>query len=96
LRRGTPSAGFALVCSLYRDVQLTSRASYARGLSQDPLKELSTVDTATGLNWKIGKSFLGDQSLTFNSNTKINSTPMLRRIRRLVFTATVQLNVARF
>lgn len=94
LRSGTPSAGFTFVWSPYRDVQLTGRASYARGLSEDPSKELSTIDAATGLNWKIGRSFLGDQSLSFQLKYKnqfyANATPDPPGN----FTATVRLNVA--
>jgi hypothetical protein len=63
-RTDTPSAGFALICSPDRDLQFTSRASYARGVSEDSLKENSTLNTSALLNWKIGKSFLGEQSLS--------------------------------
>ena len=70
LKTDTPSAGFALVCSPYRDLQFAGRASYARGLSEDPLKEISSVNTAATLNWKIGKSFLGEQFLTFQVEYK--------------------------
>ena len=70
LKTDTPSAGFALICSPYRDLQFTGRASYARGLSEDPLKEISTVNTAASLNWKIGKTVLGDQFLSFQVEYK--------------------------
>jgi hypothetical protein len=95
-RSSTPSAGMALVWSPVRDLQLTCQASYARGLSPDPLKELSTLDAATHLKWKIGKSYLGDQSLSFQLQYKnqfySNSTPKPPDS----FTATVQFIVERF
>ena len=70
LKTDTPSAGFALICSPYRDLQFSGRASYARGLSEDPLKEISTANTAASLNWKIGKSYLGEQILSFQVEYK--------------------------
>ena len=53
------------------------------GLYDPPEFELSSVNTAAALNWKIGKSFLGDQSLSFqveyqnalNSTSANNSQP---------------------
>jgi hypothetical protein len=54
------------VCGLaHRDLQLKGRASYARGIGEDPLKDLSSVNIVAALNWKIGSSFLGEQSLSF-------------------------------
>ena len=76
LKTDTPSAGWAVLCAPHRNLQLTGRASYARGMGDDPLKELSSVNTAAALNWKIGKSFLGEQSLSFQVEYKnaLNST----------------------
>ena len=71
----TPSAGIALVFNPYRDLQLTSRASYARGISDDPLKEGSSLNTATALNWKIGRSFFGDQVLSVQVEYKNDLHP---------------------
>jgi len=76
LKTDTPSAGFALACSPSRDLQLTGRASYARGMSEDPLKEGSSVNTAAALNWKVGKSSLGEQFLSFQVEYKNELRPI--------------------
>lgn len=76
LKTDTPSAGFALACSPFRDLQLTGRASYARGMSEDPLKEGSSVDTGAALNWKLGKSSLGEQFLSFQVEYKNELRPI--------------------
>ena len=69
-RTDTPTAGLALIGSLHPNIQLVGRASYTNGLSEDPLKISSTVNTAAGLNWKLGQSFLGDQSMSFQLEYK--------------------------
>jgi len=57
-------AAIALVFTPYRDLQLTSRASYARGLTDDLFKETAILNTAAALNWKLGKSIFGEQFLS--------------------------------
>src|SRR5690349_15828762 len=69
-RTDTPTAGLALIGSLHPNIQLVGRASYTNGLSEDPLKISSTVNTAAGVNWKLGQSFLGDQSMSFQLEYK--------------------------
>jgi hypothetical protein len=77
LKTETPSGGIALVSNLFRDVSLTGRASFARGFSEDPLKETSLMNTAASLNWRLGRSFLGDQALSFHFeyNHQLNAGP---------------------
>lgn len=70
LRTETPSAGLLLVSTPLRDVQLTGRASYARGMSEDRFKDASTINTGASLNWKIGKSLMGEQFLSFQIEYK--------------------------
>ena len=78
LKTETPSGGIALVSNVFRDVSLTGRASFARGFSEDPLKETSLMNTAASLNWRLGRSFLGDQALSFQFeyNHQLNASPM--------------------
>jgi hypothetical protein len=70
LRTETPSAGLVLLSTPLRDVQLTGRASYARGISEDPFKDGSTINTGASLNWKLGKSLIGEQFLSFQIEYK--------------------------
>jgi len=70
VRTDTPTAGLALIGTLHPNIQLVGRASYTNGLSDDPLKNSSTVNTAALVNWKLGQSFLGDQSVSFQLEYK--------------------------
>jgi hypothetical protein len=70
IRTETPSAGLMLISTPLRDLQLTGRASYARGISEDRLKDASTINTGASLNWKIGKSLMGEQFLSFQLEYK--------------------------
>ena len=74
-RTDTPTAGLAVIGSPHPNIQLVGRASYASGLSDDPLKISSTVNTAAGVNWKLGPSFLGDQSVSFQLEYKTDVRP---------------------
>lgn len=78
LKTETPSGGIALVSNVFRDVSLTGRASFARGFSEDPLKETSLMNTGASLNWHLGRSFLGDQALSFQFeyNHQLNASPI--------------------
>lgn len=69
-RTDTPTAGLALIGTPDRNVQLVGRASYTNGLSDDPLKTSSTLNTSALVNWKLGQSFLGDQSVSFQLEYK--------------------------
>lgn len=71
----TPSWGLALISAPGRDFQFSSRLSYSRALSEDPLKEISTIASAAHLNWKIGKTFLGEQTLSFQLEYKNEISP---------------------
>jgi hypothetical protein len=74
-RTDTPTTGLAVIGSPHPNIQLVGRASYASGLSDDPLKISSTVNTAAGVNWKLGPSFLGDQSVSFQLEYKTDVKP---------------------
>jgi hypothetical protein len=76
-RTDTPTTGLAVIGSPHPNIQLVGRASYASGLSDDPLKISSTVNTAAGVNWKLGPSFLGEQSLSFQLEYKTDVRPHL-------------------
>jgi hypothetical protein len=69
-RTETPTTGLALIGSPHPNIQLIGRASYTNGLSDDPLRTSSTLNTGAGVNWKLGQSFLGDQSMSFQLEYK--------------------------
>jgi hypothetical protein len=96
LKTGTPSAGLALAYTPSRDLLLIGRASYARDLSDDPLKLASIVNTTAGLSWKIGKSFLGEQSLSMQLEYKNESRPIVPDSQQSNITGTVQFKIAGF
>lgn len=78
LKTDTPSGGVAIVSRPLRDLSLTGRTSYARGFSEDPLKDLSTWNSAASLNWRLGRSFIGEQalSLQFNYSRQLGDSPV--------------------
>ncbi|MGE5217802.1 MAG: hypothetical protein ACM3SP_12445 [Chloroflexota bacterium] len=96
LASDTPSGGLALSWTPVQDLQLTGRASYLKNLSIDPLKEPIAVHAGAALAWKVGKSFLGDQSLSFQVEYKdqIHATPSIEAAANL--TASIQFKVAGF
>ncbi len=96
LQTDTPSAAFALSCTPSRDFQLVGRASYAQGMSGDPLKDASTVNTAASLNWNMGKSFLGDQSLSFQVDYRNDLRPKVPESSQANLTGLIQFKIAGF
>ena len=72
LTTDTCSAGFGLTYTPSRDLQWIGRASYARDSSEDPLRAGSMVTAATSLNWKLGKSFTGEQSVSLQLEYQTN------------------------
>ena len=96
LKTDTCSAGFGLTYTPSRDLQWIGRASYARGSSEDPLRAGSLVNAATGLNWKLGKSFLGEQSVSLQLEYKNESRLTLPDNQQANLTGTVQFKVLGF
>jgi hypothetical protein len=96
LKTDTPSAAFALACTPSQNFQLTARTSYAKGVSDDPLKDASTVNTAASLNWKIGKSFLGEQSLSFHLDYRNELRPNLPANSQENLTGMIQFKIGGF
>ena len=92
----TPSAGLALAYTPFRDLQVIGRASYARDLSDDPLKNASNVNTTAALNWKLGKSFFGEQSVSMQLEYKNESRPILPDNQPASLTGTVYFKIAGF
>ena len=96
LKTDIPSAGLALAYTPFRNLQVIGRASYARDLSDDPLKNASIVNTTAGLNWKLGKSFLGEQSLSMQFEYKNEYRPTLPDREQANLTGTVQFKIVGF
>jgi hypothetical protein len=96
VKTDTPSAAFALAYSPMRDLQMSGRASYARDLSEDPLKNASVVNTTAALNWRLGKSFLGEQSLSLQFEYKNEVRPALPNDSQSNVTGMVQFKILGF
>ena len=96
MKTDTPSAGLALAYTPFRDLQVLGRASYARDLSDDPLKNASVVNTAASLNWKLGKSFFGERSVSVQLEYKTDSRPILPDNEQANLTGSVQFKIAGF
>jgi hypothetical protein len=96
LKTDTSSAGLGLTYTPSRDLQLIGRASYARDSSEDPLREGSRVNAATVLNWKLGKSFLGEQSLSLQLEYKNESRLVTPDNQQANLTGTVQFKILGF
>jgi len=96
LKTDTPSAGLALAYRPFRDLQMIGRTSYARDLSDDPLKNASIVNTTAGLNWKLGKSFFGEHSVLMQIEYKNESRPTLLDHQQTNLTGTVQFKIVGF
>lgn len=96
LKKDTPSAGLALAYEPVRDLKVIGRAFYARDLSEDPLKTASILNTTAGLNWKLGKSFLGEQSVSMQLEYKNEARPHLPDNQYANLTGTIQFKIAGF
>ena len=96
-KTNTPSGGVALVSTLFRDVNLTGRTSYAHGFSEDSLKDSSSMlNTAASLNWKLGRSPLGEQALSFQFEYKHQVTASPLTVPSSGFAGLIQWKVAGF
>ena len=96
LKTDTPSAGFGLAYTPSRNLQLIGRASYARDLSEDPLRTGSILNATTGLNWKLGKSFLGEQSLSLQLEYKNEFRSTLPDNQQASLTGIIQFKILGF
>jgi hypothetical protein len=96
LKTATPSAAFALAYTPIRELQVNGRASYAKDLSADPFKNGSLLNTTAALNWRIGKSFLGDQSLSLQFEYKNEARPAVPSNSQSQVTGTVQFRINGF
>lgn len=92
----TPSGGLSLLCSPFLNLQLSGRASYARGVSEDPLRDTSTLNTAAIVNWKLGNSPFGEQALSLQVEYKnsLDSNPATKSQSNI--TGIVQFRIAGF
>ena len=96
LKTDTCSAGFGLTFTPSRDLQWIGRASYAHDSSEDPLRAGSMINAATGLNWKLGKSFLGEQSVSMQLEYKNESRVTTPVNQQANLTGTVQFKILGF
>jgi hypothetical protein len=96
LKTDTPSAGFALAYTPMREMQLVGRASFSKSVSEDPVRDSSIVNTTAGLNWKLGKSSFGEQSLSLQLEYKNESRAALADNQHANLTGMVQFKIAGF
>ena len=96
LKTETCAAGFGLAYTPSRELQLIGRASYARDLSEDPLRSGSIMNAATGLNWQLGKSFLGQQSVSLQLEYRNESRITMPDNQQANLTGTVQFKIFGF
>ena len=96
LKTDTPSAGLGLAYTPSPDLQLIGRASYARDLSEDPLRTGSILNATTGLSWKLGKSFLGEQSVSLQLEYKNEFRSTLPDNQQASLTGMVQFKILGF
>jgi hypothetical protein len=96
LKTDTPLAGVGLAFTPSRELQLIGRASYARDMSQDPLRTGSIMNAAAGLNWNLGKSFIGQQSLSLQLEYKNELRPTLPENQQTNLIGMVQFKILGF
>jgi hypothetical protein len=96
LKTDTSSAGFGLTYSPSRSLQLIGRAAYARESCEESLRAGSMVNAAMGLNWKLGKSFLGEQSVSLQLEYKNDSRLTMPDNQQANLTGTVQFKILGF
>jgi len=89
-------AGVGLAFTPSRELQLIGRASYARDMSQDPLRTGSIMNAAAGLNWNLGKSFIGQQSLSLQLEYKNELRPTLPENQQTNLIGMVQFKILGF
>ena len=92
----TPSAALSLSCTPAQSFRLVGQASYARGVGDDPLKNATTIHTAASLNWHIGRSFLGEQSLAVQLDYRSESRLHVPESSQSNMTGMIQLKIAGF
>lgn len=71
-------------------------AAYARDLSEDPLRTGSALNATTAVNWKLGKSFLGEQSVSVQLEYKNESRLTLPENQQNNLTGTVHFKILGF
>jgi hypothetical protein len=96
VKTDTPSAGLGFSYTPSADLQLVARASYAHNLSDSPLKTGATMNAATGFNWQLGKSFLGNQSMALKVEYKSESRSDLPDHQQANLTAMLQYKIFGF
>jgi hypothetical protein len=92
----TPSAGFTFTYKPWRELQLVGRTSYIKNSSEDPLRDGALVNTAAALSWKLGKSFLGEQSVSLQVEYRNESRATVPDIQQNNVTGTIQFKMANF
>lgn len=92
----TPSAALALAYTPTPEIQLIGRASFSKSVSEDPLQNTAILDTTAGINWKLGRTSLGDQSVSLQLSYKSESRPALPEHNQPQVAALVQFKLAGF
>jgi hypothetical protein len=92
----TPAAAILLSSTPSQNFQFVGQASYAQGVSDDPLKDVTTVHSAASLNWNVGRSFLGEQSLAVQLDYRSELRPNAPASSQANLTGMIRFKVAGF
>ena len=92
----TPAAAILLSSAPSQNFQFVGQASYAQGVSDDPLKDVTTVHSAASLNWNVGRSFLGEQSLAVQLDYRSELRPNAPASSQANLTGMIRFKVAGF
>ena len=96
MRTETPSAVLRLSGAPFQAIQLTGSTSYARGRSEDGLKDIATVSTAADLNWQLVKSSAGERLLSFRIEYNNQLNLNYRSLSQEALTGKLQLKIVGF
>lgn len=96
MRTETPSAALQLSSTPFQAIQLTGRASYARGKSDDGLKDIGTVITGAALNWQLVKSPASEKLLVFQLDYNNQLDFRYRYLSQDAVTGTLQFKIIGF
>ena len=63
IKSDAPAAAFSWTYAPVAEIQLSGRTAYSVEVSPEPYRSGPSLNTSAGLNWRVGKSFLGDHSV---------------------------------
>jgi hypothetical protein len=92
----TPSAGFTFAFAPLKEFQLVGGASFSKRLHEDLREDVSSIHSTAGINWKLGKSPIGNGSVSFQLEYKNESGAALSSQEQAQLTGMIQFKLAGF